>query len=79
MLDLSKLSQHLFSALPKSMQDSQAHIEAIFRDILEKTLKNLHIVTREEFDIQTKVLARTRQKLDHLERRLEEQTKSKES
>lgn len=79
MLDLSKLSQTLFSSLPKSVQDSQAHIEAVFRDILEKTLKNLHIVTREEFDIQTKVLARTRQKLDHLEKLLEEQIKSKDA
>jgi BMFP domain-containing protein YqiC len=40
-------------------------------------LAKLDVVTREEFDIQTQVLARTRQKLKELEARVEALEKAK--
>ena len=50
-----------FSSLSSDLQNSlKAH--------LENTLSKLNLVTREEFDVQTQVLARTRQKLDHMEK-----------
>ena len=38
--------------------------------ILESALRKLNLVTREEFDTQQAVLAKTRQKLDELEAKL---------
>ena len=42
------------------------------RALLTQQFARLDLVTREEFDIQTKVLARTRSKLEELERKLSE-------
>ncbi len=38
------------------------------RAALSSTLDRMELVTREEFDVQEAVLARTRQKLEHLEK-----------
>ncbi|MDP7093491.1 MAG: accessory factor UbiK family protein, partial [Gammaproteobacteria bacterium] len=46
--------------------------ESNFRSLLQSGLGKLDLVTREEFNIQTKVLERTREKLERLERELEE-------
>ncbi|MFL0801162.1 MAG: accessory factor UbiK family protein [Agarilytica sp.] len=40
---------------------------SVFKAILEARLKQLKLVTREEFDAQSAVLERTRAKLDDLE------------
>jgi len=45
-------------------------LEQNFRSVLDSGLARLDLVTREEFDVQQAVLARTRQKLDALERRV---------
>ena len=39
---------------------------------MESALSRMDLVTREEFDVQTAVLARTREKLETLERRVAE-------
>lgn len=66
----------------KILDDLSARIEAAIaaspaRDIgknlkaiLSSSLSKLDLVTREEFDIQAQVLARTREKLDALEARI---------
>ncbi|MCG8317456.1 MAG: accessory factor UbiK family protein, partial [Pseudomonadales bacterium] len=41
------------------------------RATITDALANMDVVTREEFEIQQKVLARTRQKLEALEKRAE--------
>ncbi len=43
-----------------------------FRRGMTTVLEKCDLVTREEFDIQTEVLAKTRQKLQILEQRIEE-------
>jgi hypothetical protein len=45
-------------------------LEQNFRSVLDSGLARLDLVTREEFDVQQAVLARTRQKLEALERRV---------
>lgn len=47
-------------------------IEKNMRAMLTSTFARLDLVTREEFDVQTAVLARTREKLTQLEARLAE-------
>jgi len=46
-------------------------LEQSFRSVLQSSLSRLDLVTREEFDVQQAVLARTREKLEALELRLE--------
>lgn len=45
-------------------------VEKNFRALMSSALARLDLVTREEFDVQAKVLARTREKLAALEARL---------
>jgi hypothetical protein len=47
-------------------------VEKNFRALASSALARLDLVTREEFDVQAKVLARTREKLAALEERLAE-------
>jgi BMFP domain-containing protein YqiC len=50
--------------------DFMSDLKQNFRSLLQSTLSKLDLVTREEFDIQAKVLARTREKLEALEQRV---------
>ena len=62
--------QDRISALMRSTPaaDMQKNVKAL----LTQQFARLELVTREEFDTQTKVLARTRAKLEELERKLTE-------
>jgi len=61
------LAKKLFSALPVSVQNFEKEVEQKFKEILQSAFTRLDLITREEFDVQTKVLARTREKLEVLE------------
>lgn len=61
------VTKKLFAALPDSLQNFEKEIQQKFKDVLQSTFARLDLITREEFDIQTKVLARTREKLDALQ------------
>lgn len=54
-------------------------IEKNLRGMLSGAFSRLDLVTREEFDVQVKVLARTREKLIALEARIAELEKKLES
>jgi len=53
-------------------QSPAADIEKNLRALLASRLASLNLVTREEFDAQSAVLARTREKLEALERKLDD-------
>lgn len=61
------LAKKLFAALPVSVQNFEKEVEQKFREILQSAFTRMDLITREEFDVQTKVLARTREKLEALE------------
>lgn len=69
---LDDLVQRLSSALPKGIQTLQEDLGRNFRSSLEAGLTRLDLVTREEFDVQSAVLARTREKLSRLESQVAE-------
>jgi BMFP domain-containing protein YqiC len=50
------------------LPDIEKNIDALLKGMFTK----MELVTREEFDIQTEVLKRTRQKLEELEKKLSE-------
>jgi len=49
------------------MSDMQNNVNAL----LQSTFTKLELVSREEFDVQTQVLKRTREKIEELERKLD--------
>ncbi|MFN7205958.1 MAG: accessory factor UbiK family protein [Burkholderiales bacterium] len=51
-------------------QSPAAEIEKNLKALLNQGFARLELVTREEFDVQREVLARTRAKLNELEKRL---------
>ena len=69
---LDELARKLADALPEGLRSMQADLEQNFRSVLRAGLGKLDLVTREEFEVQEAVLARTREKLEALEKRLEE-------
>ncbi|TVQ88209.1 MAG: accessory factor UbiK family protein [Chromatiaceae bacterium] len=70
--NLDELARRLAASLPKGVQVLQEDINRSFRATLEAGLGRLELVTREEFDVQAAVLARTRAKLEALARRVAE-------
>ena len=67
---MAQLGSQLGGILPKGLDPSllQADLERALRTALERSLAKMNLVTREELDIQTAVLARTREKLEALEK-----------
>ncbi len=65
--NLNQLVDQLRSMLPESATQAQAEIRQSLKILLESTLTKMNLVTREEFDAQSALLVRTREKLDRLE------------
>ena len=63
-----KLSDTL---IPERLKEAKGDAEKTIRSILQSTFSKLDLVTREEFDVQAAVLAKTRAKLAILEDRIE--------
>jgi len=70
--NLDEMVNRLFKALPAGMRDFSHEAEKNLRAGLHSALKKMDLVTREEFDIQQGVLARTRAKLEALEKQVAE-------
>jgi len=69
---LDDLARELADAVPRNLKALGDDLERNFRSLLEAGLGKMDLVTREEFDLQVAVLARTREKLEALEARLAE-------
>ena len=54
------------------MQQLQQDLESNIRALLQSSLSKMNLVTREEFDVQEALLQRTREKLEKLEKLLQE-------
>jgi len=67
---IDELARGLLERLPPALRSMQADLESNFRALLRERLSKLDLVTRDEFDAQTRVLERTRAQLEALEARL---------
>ena len=67
---LDDLARKLGDALPPQFRALQQDMEQNFRAVLQAGLTKLDLVSRQEFDVQAGVLARTREKLEAMEQRL---------
>ena len=68
---INDLANKLAGAVPGELNDLRDDLEGNFRGLLATGLDKMNLVTREEFEIQSKVLARTREKLEQLEKELQ--------
>jgi ubiquinone biosynthesis accessory factor UbiK len=64
---IDQLAARLAEALPNNLRGMRDELERNFRAVLAQGLAKLDLVTREEFEVQEAVLARTREKLEALE------------
>jgi BMFP domain-containing protein YqiC len=69
---LDDLARRLAENMPEGVRVLREDLSRGFRSTLESGLGKLDLVTREEFDVQSAVLARTRAKLDALALRVAE-------
>jgi BMFP domain-containing protein YqiC len=67
---IDDIARRLFEGLPESARTLQRDIESNFRAVLQASLGKLDLTTRQEFEIQTRVLERTRAALAQLEERI---------
>ena len=67
---ISKLAKQISDALPDHLGEMKKDFEKNCCSLLSKTLVKFDLVSREEFDAQTKVLERARKKLETLESHL---------
>ena len=64
------LARKLFESIPPSLRAAQKDLEANFRSVLRTGLSRLDMVTRDEFDAQARVLERSRELVEALEKRV---------
>jgi ubiquinone biosynthesis accessory factor UbiK len=69
-LRLETLVDRIAALLPGVSTDAGADLRKNLRAMLTSTLSRMDLVTREEFDVQTAVLARTRARLEELEQQV---------
>ena len=69
---IESLARKLAESIPEGLRSMREDLEANFRGVLRTGIGKLDLVTREEFEVQEAVLARTREKLERLEAKLEE-------
>jgi BMFP domain-containing protein YqiC len=66
------LVRRLLEVLPRGFESVSRDVETNFRAVLQANLAKLDLLARDEFLAQTKVLERTRARLEVLEQRLAE-------
>ena len=69
-LRIDEIVRQLLERVPPALRTIQSDLEANFRAVLRERLSKLDLVSRDEFDAQTRVLERTREQLEALESRL---------
>ena len=67
---LDELARRLSSLVPPGLREGREELHQNFKSVLQAGLGKLDLVTREEFEVQRAVLARTRERLEALERDL---------
>jgi BMFP domain-containing protein YqiC len=69
---LDDLAQRVTGSLPAGLNALKSDVERNLRAALEAAIARMDLVTREEFEVQSGVLARTRERLRELEAKIAE-------
>jgi BMFP domain-containing protein YqiC len=74
---IDDLARQISESIPTGVKGMQEDVQKNIHTLLQGALSRLDLVTREEFDAQSQVLARTREKLQQLEQLIDEIEKKK--
>ncbi len=69
---IEEIAKQITESMPKGVKDIADSIENKTKQALQNKLSQMDFVSREEFEIQTQVLLRTREKLTDLESKVAE-------
>jgi len=67
---LESFTDRIASAIPPGFNHFKEDVEKNLHALLQSTLSKLDLVSREEFEVQKAVLAKTRSRLEELEKRI---------
>lgn len=77
--ELEAAVRRFVEGLPAAFSGARQELETHFRAALHAGLEKLELTTRHEFDVQTRLLERARERVDQLEKRLAELEKRLEA
>ena len=69
---INELAEKISAVLPDSIKAVQSDIDKNLRAVLESSFSKMNLVSREEFDVQSALLSRSLEKLQQLEKQIEE-------
>lgn len=69
---IEEIAKQITESIPPGVKNVATDLESKTKEILQRKLAQLDVVSREEFDVQTQVLAKTRAKLEAMEAKLAE-------
>ncbi len=67
---IDEFSQKIADAIPPGVSQIKTEVEQNVRSTVEAFFSKINLISRDEFDIQTAVLAKTREKLAALEKQI---------
>lgn len=67
---LEEIAKQVSDVMPAGVKSLGEEVDRKIKQVLQSQLGKLDMVSREEFDVQTHVLLRTREKLSELEAKL---------
>lgn len=69
---LDEVVRKITSAIPSDLKFAKENIEKNIRAAVEGVFQKLDLVTRDEFEVQTKLLSKSQQRVKELEKRIHE-------
>ena len=69
---LDEIVRKISSAIPEDLKTARINLEKNARSAAEGVFQRLDLVTREEFDVQSKMLSKSQQRIKELEQRIKE-------
>lgn len=69
---IEEIAKQVTDSIPPGLKTMANDFEDKTKTVLQRKLSQLDVVSREEFDVQTQVLIRTREKLAALEKKMAE-------
>ena len=69
---IEEIAKQVTESIPPGLKTMANEFEDKTKTVLQRKLSQLDVVTREEFDVQTQVLIKTREKLTALEAKVAE-------
>lgn len=64
---LEEIAKQVTDAMPEGVKSFGTEVDRKIKQVLQTQLNKLDMVSREEFEVQTQVLLRTREKLNEME------------